>query len=112
MQNKLHRYLGFAKKSGNLISGFQTSVFAMKKRKVKLLIISDDAAENTVNKIEKEAKRYKVVYRKYGASTDLSRATGTAGRTVFAIIDQNFADVILKEIDQSADSTGEEKEGF
>jgi ribosomal protein L7Ae-like RNA K-turn-binding protein len=112
MQNKLYGYLGFAKKSGNLISGFETCIFAMKKHKVKLLIISADAAGNTVSKMEKEAKRYRIVYRKYGSSSDLSRVTGTAGRTVFAIIDQNFADVILKEIDQSADSTGEEKEGF
>lgn len=100
MRSKLHSYMGFAKKSRNLIMGYNTCLFAMNKRKVKLLIIAEDTAENTRKKIEKDAKKHQVTYRIYGTGDELSEMAGTGGRSIFGITDQNFAQVILKEIDK------------
>ena len=47
MKSKLESYLGFARKSGNLISGAGTCEINMAKGKVKLLIIAEDTAENS-----------------------------------------------------------------
>ena len=55
MRSKLQSYLGFARKSGNLVMGFNSCVFAMKKGKIKLLIVAEDLSENTSEKIKKEA---------------------------------------------------------
>ena len=99
MRSKLASYMGFAKKSGNLVMGFNTCVFSMAKNKVKLLIIAADIAENSGKKIEKEAKKYQVPYRIYGTTDELSQMAGTGGRSIFGITDDNFANVILKEID-------------
>ena len=74
----------------------------MAKNKVKLLIIAADIAENSGKKIEKEAKKYQVPYRIYGTTDELSGMAGTGGRSIFGITDQNFADVILKEIEKDA----------
>ena len=100
MRSKLHSYMGFAKKSRNLIMGYNTCLFAMSKKKVKLLIIAEDTSENTRKKIEKDAKKHQVTYRIYGTSDELSEMAGTGGRSIFGITDQNFAQVILKEIDK------------
>ena len=99
MRSKLASYMGFAVKSRNLLMGFNTCVLAMNKRRIKLLIIATDISENSGKKILKEANKHQVPYRVYGTSDELSQMAGTGGRSIFGITDDNFAKVILKEID-------------
>lgn len=99
MRSKIDSYLGFATRSRNLITGSNTCLFAMNKRQLKLLIIASDVSENTMKKMKKAAEDRKVNYRIYSTSDDLSYACGTSGKGVFGITDENFANVILKEID-------------
>ena len=107
MNGKLKSYLGFAKKSGNLVTGTNTCSFNMKKQKVKLLLIAEDVSRNTLKKILNEARSQKTPYRIHGMSDDLSHATGTSGRSVFGIMDENFANVIIGEIDAGQKSEKE-----
>ncbi len=103
MKKKVISYLGFAKKSGNLLSGANTCTFAMAKGKAKLIILSEDISENSEKKIMKEIRKYGVKYVKYGQGEELSRAVGTSGRSVFAVCDNNFKEVILNEINGNAE---------
>ena len=50
MNRKVISYLGFAKKSGNLLTGVNTCSFAMAKGKVKLMILAEDISENSREK--------------------------------------------------------------
>lgn len=100
MNRKIISYLGFAKKSGNLFAGVNTCTFVLKKGKVKLMILAEDISENSEKKIMKEIRRYGVNYVKYGNSDEMSHAIGSEGRTVFAICDENFANVIRDVINQ------------
>ena len=109
MRKKLHSYLGFAKRSGNLLTGYNTCVSAMSKRKIKLLILAGDISENTLKKMIKEAERYKIPYRVYGEIDELSEITGCEGRGIFGITDENFFNIIAREIDEGGSS---EKEVF
>lgn len=99
MKSKLESYLGFARKSGNLIFGAGTCEISMDKGKVKLLIITEDTAENTRKKLIPKAERLGIPYIIYGLSDEISRITGTSGRTIFAITDKNFANVITEQIE-------------
>ena len=99
MRKKVDSYLGFAAKSRNLVSGYYTCLHAIKQKKLKLLILSEDLSENTVKKISKLSNECGVPLRIYGKSEELSNVTGSQERGVFGIIDVNFADAILKEID-------------
>ncbi|MBR5315904.1 MAG: ribosomal L7Ae/L30e/S12e/Gadd45 family protein [Firmicutes bacterium] len=99
VRNKVESYLGFAARSRNLITGYNTCIMMMGKRKVKLLILSEDLAENTVEKMLKECKKNKVEYRVFGHSDDLSHITGKSGKGIFGITDKHFAEIICKEID-------------
>lgn len=100
MRKKVDSYLGFAAKSRSLISGYYTCLHSIKQKKLKLLILSEDLSENTTNKMIKLSEENGIPSRIYGKSVELSKATGNRGRGVFGITDKNFADIILKEIDE------------
>lgn len=100
MNRKVISYLGFAKKSGNLLTGINTCSFAMAKGKVKLMILAEDISENSRKKIMKEIRKYGVKHIEYGNSEELSHAVGVSGRNVFAICDKGFAEAITKEIER------------
>ena len=71
MNRKVISYLGFAKKSGNLLTGVNTCSFAMAKGKVKLMILAEDISENSRKKIMKEIRKYGVNNIEYGNSEEL-----------------------------------------
>ena len=98
-KRKLLSYIGFAAKARKIVNGYNTCVFTMEKRRVRLLIIAADLAENSKKKMISAAGKYNVKDRIFGDSEEMSRMTGTAGKGIFGITDENFANVILKEID-------------
>lgn len=98
MREKIESYLGFARKSGNLVFGAGTCEISVARGKAKLLIIASDAAENTKKKMVAKAERHGVPYRIFSTSEELSRMTGAAGRSVFAVTDSNFAEMIQKQM--------------
>lgn len=99
MRSKVLTYMGFAKKSGNLVSGVNTCTFNMGRGKVRLMILAEDISPGSEKKIMKEIRRYKVKHVKYGSIDEMSWATGGQGRSVFGILDDNFAETILKAIE-------------
>lgn len=102
MNDKVYRYLGLAKRSGNLVSGYNTCLHAMSKRKIKLIIISEDAAENTKNKFIQQAISNNIEYMVWGLKDKLSHSVGMDNRSVFGITDDNFANVLALEIKNHA----------
>ena len=110
MRKKTETYLGFAKKSGNLLAGYNTCISAMNKGKIKLLIICEDVAENSMEKITGLAKANHTKYRIYGHSDVLGPVTGSPGRAIFGITDAGFAKTIADEIELEEIKTLKEKE--
>ncbi len=100
MNKKVISYLGFAKKSGNLMAGVNTCTFALKKGKVRLVILAEDISENSEKKIMKEIRRHGARYVKYGNGEEMSHAIGSQGRSVFAVCDRNFSEAMLNEINR------------
>lgn len=99
MREKIESYIGFARKARALISGSESCIAAMKKRKLKLLIIAGDASENSIEKLSGVAAANDVRWRVYADRAKLSSYAGMEGKVVFGITDDNFAKVILEEID-------------
>ena len=96
MKSKVLSLLGFAKKSGNLVSGVNTCTFAIGKGRAKLVILAEDISAGSEKKIMKEIRKKGVPYIKYGTIDELSQITGTSGRSVFAVLDEGFAQSIMK----------------
>lgn len=110
MRKQTETYLGFAKKSGNLLAGYNTCVAAMNKGKIKLLIICEDVAENSMEKITGLARANQTNYRIYGHSDVIGPATGSPGRAIFGITEAGFARTIVAAIDQETIDSSKEKE--
>ncbi len=102
MRSKVESYMGFAAKARKLATGYNTCLFMMEKKKLRLLILAEDLSENSKEKMINAAKQYKLPYRVYGEIEDLSHMTGTEGKGIFGLTDDNFAKVILSEIDRQS----------
>ncbi|NLK73439.1 MAG: 50S ribosomal protein L7ae [Clostridiales bacterium] len=100
MKDKVFRLLGLAKKSGSLISGYNTCIHYLDKNKVKLLIIAEDASDNTKGKFTELAVRKNITYFIWGNKDDLSHWVGMENRSVLGIINENFASAIISELSE------------
>ena len=99
MRKKVLSYLGFAAKSRNLVTGYNTCVMTMNKKKLRLLILAQDVSDNTREKLEREALKSGVPYRTYGSIEELSSITGNDNKGIFGITDNHFAKIIKLAID-------------
>ena len=72
-RSKLESYMGFAAKSRNMVTGYNTCMLMMKKRQIKLLVIASDLSDNTKKKMLALAEAGKVRYRIYGDVESLCR---------------------------------------
>ena len=97
MNRKTASVFSLCKRAGCLISGEQAAEIAIKDGEALLVIIADDASENTKKKFLNKSKYYKVNAVVYGRKEELSRAIGCFDRSVFAVVkNENFADKIYE----------------
>ena len=85
MENKVLSYLGFAAKARKLVTGYNTCIYMMEKKKIRLLVLAEDLSENSVKKMVSAAEKHKVPCKIYGVGEQLSRITGNAGKGIFGI---------------------------
>jgi len=104
MKNKFLTMLGFAQKSGNVINGDELVEKALRRGKISLIIISEDASEST-------KKKYTVKCNELGIrciidfNRDiLSNAIGKANRTLYGIQNKKFSRELIKIYDNIGDS--------
>ena len=73
MENKVLSYFGFAAKARQLVTGYNTCIYMMEKRKIRLLILTEDLAENSVKKMISAAEKHRVPYKVYGSKSSCLR---------------------------------------
>lgn len=100
MKKKIDSYLGFAKKSRKLMTGYNTCIFGLRRGQIKLVILAEDLAQNTIDKFQKLTEAAGVPLRIYGTREELSKASGEVDKGVYGVADTGFAAVIQKEIDE------------
>ncbi|MFZ5352034.1 MAG: L7Ae/L30e/S12e/Gadd45 family ribosomal protein [Bacillota bacterium] len=88
--------LGLANKAGKLVSGDETVRNSIRQGKVKLLIISEDASENTCKRFVNTSVFYKVEYIQWGKKELLGYYIGKSERSVVGILDDSFSRNILE----------------
>ncbi len=82
--------LGLAYRAGKLVYGVEMSVKAIQNKSAKLVIIAEDASENTVKKITDKAKYYQIDYMINFDSNTLSTSIGKSNIKVVCLIDEGF----------------------
>lgn len=84
------------RKVGKIVSGMDAVSDEVKKNKVKLLIIAEDASEKTASNIKYLAERKKVPILVMGTIENNSKAIGKENRAIIGIKDKNISDGIKK----------------
>lgn len=96
--NKVLSYIGLAQRSRNVISGeFMTEKF-VKNQRAELVIVAEDASENTKKKFENMCEFYKVPICFLSNKEDLGHAMGKQMRASLAITDHGLANAIKKQL--------------
>ena len=97
--SKVYSLLGLAMKSRHLSSGeFQTEE-AVKKKKAKLVIVSEDASDNTKKMFQDKCTFYQIPIVIFGKKEDLGRAIGKDLRSSLAICDDGLATAVMRQLE-------------
>lgn len=92
---KLYNFLGICKKAGQLASGaFQTEE-AIQKKKALLVLIPEDASDNTKKKFQDKCAFYQIPIYLVGEKEKYGKALGKEERTSIAVLEAGFAKKIL-----------------
>lgn len=97
-RNKVLSLLGLAARSRNVVSGGFATENAVKSGKAYMVIVSEDASENTEKKFRNMCEFYKVPYYRFGMMESLGHSMGKQDRTSLAVTDSGFADSIQKHL--------------
>jgi len=96
--NKTLSLLGLSAKAGKVASGEFAAENAVKTGKAHLLIVAEDASNNTKKKFKNMCDFYQVAIYFYGDKGALGHAIGKEFRASLAITDAGFAKGITKQI--------------
>jgi len=96
MQNKFLSFLGIAKKSRNLIEGYNGCEEEIKRNKAHLCILSLECSENTKKKFEKYCADRKVPVIGNIPKDELGIAIGREEINVLAVKDEKICENLIK----------------
>ena len=95
-QNKRFSLLGIAMRGRNLVSGEYQTLEAVKKGSAMLVIVAEDASDNTKKLFSDKCSFYKVPIFRYGTKENLGRAVGKDMRSSVGICNEGLAEAIIK----------------
>ena len=98
MRNRVFQMLGIAAKSGNVVSGEFSTEKAVKTGHAYLVIVSEEASENTNKMFKNMTDFYEVPMYVFGTKEELGRCIGKEFRASLAITDENLADAVEKKL--------------
>ena len=107
VQSKVISLLGLAMKSGNVVSGEYQTLDAVRKKKAKLVLVSEDASDNTKKLFFDKCAFYQIPVTEYGMKEDLGRAIGKDLRSSLAVCEVGLATAIKKQLEMENRALGE-----
>lgn len=90
--------VGLARRAGKLITGTMACDQAIKKGRIKLLIVTKDTADNTLKKLKTGCEKNNTELFAYGQSSMLGMALGKESIKVIGIVDKEFRKLILSKM--------------
>ena len=97
--DKVLSLLGLAKKAGKVVSGEFSTEAAVKSAKACLVLVSEEASENTKKKFRNMCSYYEVPIYFYGNKEELGRCIGQEFRASLAVTDPGFSEAVKKQLE-------------
>lgn len=95
---KILSLLGIATKSNNIVSGEFLTEKAVKEQAAALVIVAEDASDNTKKHFRDMCTYHKVPIYICGNKDELGHAMGKEFRASLAVLDKGLADAIEKQL--------------
>ena len=94
IKKKVLSMLGLATRSRNVVSGGFATESAVKSGKAYMVIVAEDASDNTKKKFRNMCAYYKVPFYEFGVKEILGHSMGKQDRTSLALTNEGFANSI------------------
>lgn len=91
MINRVFSLLGLAMKAGKIASGEFAVESEVKSGNAQLVIVAEDASDNTKKKFRNSCRFYEVPFVCAGTKDELGHAIGKEYRAIVAVLDAGFA---------------------
>nr|WP_270878663.1 YlxQ family RNA-binding protein [Paenibacillus aestuarii] len=96
MKNKFMSQLGLAMRAGKLVSGDEGVFKAIRSGEAKLVIMAEDASDNTRKKFQDKCSFYSVPLMELGTKYELGSSIGKEMRVILGVLDGGFAQMLQK----------------
>ena len=97
-RQKAMNLIGLATKAGKTASGEFSTEKAIKTGKAHLVVVSEEASDNTKKMFMNMCTYYKVPICYFGGKGELGHAMGKELRASLAVVDEGFARAIVKQM--------------
>ena len=99
--DKIFSMIGMATKAGKTVSGEFATEKAVKTGKAFLVIVSEEASDNTKKMFRNMCTYYEVPMYTYGNKDDLGHSMGKQFRASLAVTEEGFAKSIVKRLKEA-----------
>ena len=99
MNDKVISLLGLAERAGKIASGEFAAEKAVKTGKARLIIVAEDASDNTKKKMKNMTAFYETPLYVYVSKDDLGHCIGKEYRSMVAVLQPGFAKSVMKQLD-------------
>lgn len=99
--DKVLSLLGLSARAGKIASGEFAAENAVKSGKAALVIVAEDASDNTKKLFHDKCSFYEVPVFDYGTKETLGHAIGKEFRASVAVLDAGLANAIISHLDKS-----------
>ena len=99
-QNNILSMIGLATKGRNVVSGEFMTEKSVKSYQATLVIVAEDASDNTKKKFSDMCTFYEVPMFVYGTKDELCHAMGKEMRASLALTDEGFAKSLIKKLEK------------
>lgn len=94
--NKIFSMIGLATRAGKTVAGEFSVEKAVKTNKAFLVLVSEEASDNTKKLFLNKCNYYQIPIYIYGSKEELGSSTGNKERASIAITDEGFSRTIVK----------------
>ena len=110
-QNKIYSLLGLAARGRNVVSGEFSTENSIKDGSAVLVIVAEDASDNTKKRFRDKCSFYKVPIYTYGTKEELGHSIGKEERSSAALINEGLARTIMKHLEELQNQEVDKKHG-
>lgn len=101
-KDKILSYVGLATRAGRTVSGEFCVERSIRQGRARLVIVSEEASENSRKKFRNICTYYKVPLYFFGSSEELGRACGKNFRMSAAVEDEGLAAAAIRQLKQES----------